>query len=125
MVQLTNDSVASVRDWATFGLGTLVDVDTRLIRRALWARMKDGDETVRGEALVGLARRKDRRIRTYIIKDLVRTDAGTLIFEAAEEYGDPTLLPYLETHLKVSRKQEGVDQIWLWHLKRSIKALKR
>jgi HEAT repeat protein len=62
LIHLTNDSCANVRDWATFGLGTMIDEDTPEIRQALMTRLDDADLIVRGEALVGLARRQDERV---------------------------------------------------------------
>src|SRR5262245_53303755 len=58
LIELSADPDDLVRDWATFGLACQIDVDTPAIREALYLRLTDPDETTRGEALVGLARRK-------------------------------------------------------------------
>jgi len=62
LIRLTADSSVEVRDWATFGLGSLTDVDSPEVRDALVARLADDDAIVRGEALVGMAKRQDARV---------------------------------------------------------------
>lgn len=57
LMHLTTDRSADVRDWATFGVGTQLDVDGPAIRACLTARLLDDDEDTRREALDGLARR--------------------------------------------------------------------
>jgi HEAT repeat protein len=54
---LTQDTAPEVRDWATFALGTQIDLDTSEIRDALAARLNDPDEVTRAEAATGLSRR--------------------------------------------------------------------
>ena len=56
LLDLSTDLDTDVRDWATFGLGSLIDVDTPAICAALLARLRDEDGDTRGEAMVGLAR---------------------------------------------------------------------
>jgi len=62
LIRLSADSSVEVRDWATFGLGSLTDVDTPEVRDAFVARLVDDDAIVRGEAFVGLAKRQDARV---------------------------------------------------------------
>jgi HEAT repeat protein len=57
LIRLTNDLSVEVRDWATFGLGSMTEKDAPAIRQALVARLNDPDNIVRGEALIGLAKR--------------------------------------------------------------------
>ena len=57
LVRLTGDPDADVRDWATFGLGSQLAVDTPAARAALWARIRDDSRAVHEEAVFGLARR--------------------------------------------------------------------
>jgi HEAT repeat protein len=92
LIELTNDPVCQVRDWATFGLGTLVDVDTPDVRKALWERLSDHDDDTRCEALVGLARRNDRRVIPALSSELRSGFVEALAVEAAEHIGDPQLL---------------------------------
>ncbi len=99
LIELSRDQNDLVRDWATFGLGTQVDEDTPVIRAALLARVFDEDEVTRGEALVGLARRKDQQVIEPLIKELKRypdAEYGSYSLEAAEEIADARLLPVLK-----------------------------
>jgi HEAT repeat protein len=57
LIRLTQDTEPEVRDWATFALGTQIDLDTSEIRDALAARLNDPDEVTRAEAATGLSRR--------------------------------------------------------------------
>jgi HEAT repeat protein len=93
LIELSSDPAIEVRDWATFGLGSQIETDTPEIREALFARLDD--PAASGEAMVGLARRKDPRVVDAIIGDLEAGYEGYLITEAAEEIADPRLLPFL------------------------------
>jgi HEAT repeat protein len=75
----------SVRDWATFALGTQCDADGPEIRKALADRLRDTDDEVRGEAMVGLARRGDTTVIDCVAEALESPDPGQLIFDAADE----------------------------------------
>ena len=108
LIELSEDEDADIRDWATFGLGTQIDLDTPAIRDALAARLDDPDGPTCGEALLGLAKRKDSRVVGPILDALeeirqpkkmppkfdIRSD---LVFEAAKEVADPRFLPLLLT----------------------------
>ena len=61
LVELTSDPEPSIRDWATFALGTLSPQDTPVLRDALAARLEDSDDDTRIEAVHGLALRGDTR----------------------------------------------------------------
>jgi hypothetical protein len=93
LVTLTTDTDAEIRDWATFTLAHL-DADSDTIRAALWERVGDHEGDTCGEALVGLARRKDASVYDEIKRHL-RTDAGNLIVEAAAELADARVYPLL------------------------------
>ena len=84
LIQLSNDSCGHVRDWATFALGTLIEIDTKQIRDALADRLSDPDFDTRGEALVGLAQRKDVRVIAALKLELESDCIGCLAIEAAE-----------------------------------------
>jgi HEAT repeat protein len=101
LIELSSDEDEDVRNWATFGLGSQIDTDTPAIREALWQRLinekTDRDETyeIYGEALVGLARRKDERVIEFLLQELTSNCVGYLALEAAEEIGDFRLYPAL------------------------------
>jgi HEAT repeat protein len=96
LIQLSHDSDHDTRNWAMFGLGSQTDMDSPEIRAALALGLKDADSEIRGEALVGLARRKDPRVYNAILKEWKLDDISILSLEAAEELADPNLVPLLE-----------------------------
>ena len=104
LIELSDDKDSDlVRDWATFGLAVQIDVDTPEIREALWQRLvrentKDNYE-IYGEALMGLAQRKDSRIMPFLLKELESDTVGEKAVEAAAEMGNARLYPAL-TKLK-------------------------
>ncbi len=95
LVELSTDENSDVRDWATFGLGSQIETDTPTIREALLQRLTDTDNDTRGEALVGLALRKDMRVLEALMAELERADVGSLAVEAAETLADPCRCPAL------------------------------
>ncbi|MEW6471091.1 MAG: HEAT repeat domain-containing protein [Actinomycetota bacterium] len=95
LIRLAGDPDPGVRNWA-FGLGRLLEDDSRRIRETLWARTKDDDPDTREEAACGLARRHDPRAIPLIVELLDSGDVAVWVFEAAETLGDPSFLPYLE-----------------------------
>ena len=101
LIGLSEDEDSDVRDWATFSLGTQLDEDSPAIREALHKRLTDSDDTARGEAMLGLARRKDERVVPFLLKELSPEQMGRLEerpdlpLEAAEKLADARLLPAL------------------------------
>lgn len=83
LIRLTTDGNGEVRNWATFSLGVEGDADAPEIRDALAARLKDGNEDARLEALVGLARRRDHRVLPQLLKTLAKRDVSVGEIEAA------------------------------------------
>lgn len=82
LIELTSDLEADIRNWSTFAIGTQTTADDRDIREALAARLDDLDEETRGEALIGLARRKDERALAVIRAELAYCPTA-LVVEAA------------------------------------------
>jgi HEAT repeat protein len=95
LIRLTADDDRDVRDWATFGLGSLTDADTPELRDALLARMSEDDE-IRGEALIGLARRRHPNALALVRDELHRPFGGDWPIEAAELLADATLYAALQ-----------------------------
>jgi len=87
LVRLSRDEDPHVRDWATFGLGTQIELDTHEIREALAARLDDSDEHTRGKGLVGLACRGDPRAIPYLEQAWNSREIGDKAREAAELLG--------------------------------------
>ncbi len=79
-----------------FGLGSLTDLDSLEIRDALFLGLKDLDHEIRGEAMVGLAIRKDSRVFNALLKEWELDIISILSLEAAEELADPKLIPHLQ-----------------------------
>lgn len=70
----------------------MTELDTPQLRQALLARTEDSDEETRGEAIVGLARRRDVRVVAVIERELCRPDVATLVVEAVREFPQPSFL---------------------------------
>lgn len=85
LLMLMSDEDADVRDWATFGLGSLSELDTPSIRDAFVSALDDPEEDVRQEALVGLAKRHDRRALPSLLKQLQQPESDDRTLEAARE----------------------------------------
>jgi len=86
LLVLMQDVDEDVRDWATFGLGVLGDLDSQEIRDALWQRITDPHRDVREESLVGLAKRKDQRALQALIGELNQPEVSNAVLEAAAEF---------------------------------------
>jgi HEAT repeat protein len=101
LITLSADVHPHIRDWATFGLGSLIEIDTPAIRAALYQRFitedSENEETaeIYGEALTGLAKRQDDRILPRLIQELMSDNVGVLAIEAAENMADERLYPAL------------------------------
>ena len=70
LLELMRDEGERVRDWATTSIGGTIEIDGPEIRNALLDRISDPDAATRGEALSGLARRRDERLLPHLIAEL-------------------------------------------------------
>ncbi len=114
LILLSNDKKTSIRDWATFGLGSQLEIDNEKIRNALWKRISDKDESVRFEAIAGLSQRKDHRIKSVLKKELENIDEyGSLILESIGELNDKDFIPYLEKQIEKNKATKIVNEDWL------------
>lgn len=83
LIELSGDADDDVRDWATFGLGALTDADYPELRAALFARVEDVHYETRVEAIFGLARRQDERVRPHLLRELRDPDHPKMLDDAA------------------------------------------
>jgi HEAT repeat protein len=97
LIFLSRDTDLEVRNWATFGLGTQCDIDTVDLRNALKARVDDPEPEIRGEALIGLAKRKDENVKEKVIRELSSEFFGGWVIEAAVLYPDKAYIPLLSS----------------------------
>jgi HEAT repeat protein len=85
MMDLMKDVDSDVRDWATFGLGSLMDTDSPKVREALRARLSDSDADTQGEAMVGLAKRGDMAAVPVLLREMARLEGARLRQRSYEE----------------------------------------
>jgi HEAT repeats len=100
LIELTDDSDDDVRDWACFALGTqLSELDEAPVRDALAARLADPYDDARCEALLGLARRRDKRALPVLNARLSGERVFSLEIDAAGALGEPSLHTLVRGHL--------------------------
>lgn len=104
LLGLMRDGDPSVRDRATFAVGSLSDHDSPRIRAALFERLNDSERCVANEAALGLARRRDARAIPYIAVAITSADGE--IDEAADEITSAEML----TDLVKAREVLGDDR---------------
>jgi HEAT repeat protein len=96
LVRLSEDDVATVRDWATFALGVQIERDTPEVREALAGRLDDEDANTRDEAIRGLALRGDARAVEPALAAEPTPEIEEAIEQLARATGDPRLQERLE-----------------------------
>jgi hypothetical protein len=103
LLQLMQDSDDDVRDWATFRIGVLSELDTPEIREALYLRLDDGHFETHCEAMAGLGKRKDMRVLPALLKYFDEglegpssAEAATALLELDAEPTDWTSEMYAE-----------------------------
>ena len=99
MINLSRDSDPDVRNWATFTLASQFESDSPPLRSALEERLAESDPEIRGEALLGLARRQHASIALQILRELQGEFHGDWAVDAAGLLADARFIPALE-HLK-------------------------
>lgn len=105
LIALSSDEDRDTRNWAAFALASGTDADTTELRDALFALLSDEDPEIRGEALVGLAERKDPRALSAIKHELNGPFYGSWCLDAAEVLGEQELLP-----LVLSLRERTADE---------------
>lgn len=114
LIELSKDRDYEIRDWATFGLGSQIEIDNEAIRNALWKRVNDKYEAPRFEAIAGLAKRKDERVKAVLIRELENIDEfGSLILESIEDLNDKDFIPLLQKQIAKNKEFKTVEEKWL------------
>ena len=124
LIKLSKDRYACVRDWATFSIGRMSDLDNDEIREALYARCTDKHYDTRMEGISGLAKRKDEGVKKYLEKEL--TDWTPYVFDSIRDLDAKEYLPRLEALLEEveSDPENPPGLYWLSHLKECIETLR-
>lgn len=125
LIRLMEDPDRDVRNWATFGLGSLGDPkknDSPQIREAFIKRLGDTCLDARGEAMAGIARRKDERVIDIIQRELRGPDPSNYILSAAFEFGNPVFYPALEKLWRGIKCHGKKHSWWCMDLQFAIKA---
>ena len=113
LIELSNDKFSSIRNWATFGIGSQIETDNDKIREALWSRVNDRNQDTKFEAVVGLARRNDLKVKDVIKQELTNGEFGTLLFEAIELLNCIEFIPLLKDNLIAGKNDSGINPDWL------------
>lgn len=82
LIAMTEDDDRSNRDWAAFLLSICV-IDTPEVREALLKAADDDDQYVRGEAILGIAKRDPELALPFVQRALSQDWVSLQIFEAA------------------------------------------
>lgn len=124
LIELAQDKSIRIRDWATFGLGTQIETDTKEIRDILYKNSLSKNDQIRQEAIKGLANRNDERVEELILSELQKENFGTLFFDTllniknSEQY-----LPMIIRIYEKYREDQTINPIWLSDLKKSLDIL--
>lgn len=106
LIDFTRDADTSNRDWAIFLLSQ-TESDSPAIRAAFKQALDDENEDIRGEALVGIAKREPGFALPVVAERLNADWIDELVLEAASFVADPQLLPALRTIRDVPENMEG------------------
>jgi HEAT repeat protein len=96
LIRLCHDDDAYVRDWASFGLAEQCEIDYPELRDQLRSMVHDPNPEVRGQAMIGLARRGDRGCIEAVLAELSGEHHGSWAIEAAGHLADTSLVEALE-----------------------------
>lgn len=84
LIVLSADTDEATRDWATFALASLCETRSESLTAALIARLDEANAEIRGEALLGLAKRGHPEALPWLIRELNSEVLNNLVLEAAE-----------------------------------------
>ena len=123
LIKLSSDKLSHIRNWATFGLGSQIERNNKNIREALWKRVNDKHEVTKLEAIVGLAKRKDDRVKEIIRDELISGEYSTLLFEAIIETQEKEFIPLLKQNLSALKGDKTNNPEWEKELKSCIQEM--
>jgi hypothetical protein len=123
LIDLSNDKIPWIRNWATFGIGSQIETDNEKIRNALWNRINDKDQDANLEAIVGLAQRNEIKVKEIIKQILIDGEYGTLLFEAIELLDCVEFIPLLKNNLFSAKNDSGINPHWIKELEKIIEKL--
>jgi len=99
LILLMKNRDFDIRNWATFSLAQITEMNNQKICDTLFANLNDEKE-IRGEAILGLARRKDKRVIEAITEDLQSEFYGSWIFEAICKMPNKKYLQYFDKFIE-------------------------
>ena len=123
LIRLATDKYSSIRNWATFAIGTQSELDNEAIRKALYARCTDKHYDTRLEAIYGLAKRKDAGVKPYLEKEFA--DCTVYVLESIQCLNATEYLPRLEAMLAEYSDKPETYGYWLGHLQECIATLRQ
>jgi len=125
LIELSRDKHSDIRNWSTFGLGSQIEINNAEITKALWDRINDENQETKLEAIVGLANRKDSRIKEIIKRELKNGEYGILLFDAIETLNDKDFISILTENLKIAKNDNGISNEWISNLKKCIENISK
>ena len=126
VIELSTDKDPEIRDFATFSIGTLIEINNDRIIEVLWERINDSHEMVRFEAIAGLVKRQDKKVKDVLKEELKNiTDNGSIILESIEEFDDPEFIELLEEQIILNRVNRQVNEKWLIDTLNKLKTQQR
>ncbi|HOY12608.1 MAG TPA: hypothetical protein PLY70_05685, partial [Saprospiraceae bacterium] len=88
----------------------------------LWEKTSDSSDMVRLEAIAGLAKRKDKRVKEILIRELQNIDEhGSIILESINDFNDFDFVDLLEKQLEINKITQQVNEDWLIMTLRKLK----
>jgi HEAT repeat protein len=113
-IRASADEDDGVRNWATFGLRTILNepteagtFDSSQLREALVARVNDSCAETRAEAILALATTQDVRALEPLKRELRDWPEWDHCIEAAQRFGLPELEPILSALLQAYPEEEA------------------
>lgn len=115
LIEMTRDGDAVNRDWATLLLAQQ-NADTPEVRAALLRAAEDESDTVRAEAVLGVAQRDKALALPLLRREMARKSISMPILEAAALVADPLLVDDLRAFAH-STGDDLIDRLALVALK--------